>query len=41
MRDVRGQAQARRAMEVAAAGQHSALLVCKNTNHETQSLLIH
>ncbi len=27
MRDVRGQAQARRAMEVAAAGQHSALLV--------------
>ncbi|MDF3836022.1 YifB family Mg chelatase-like AAA ATPase [Cupriavidus basilensis] len=27
MRDVRGQAQARRAMEIAAAGQHSALLV--------------
>ena len=27
MRDVRGQAQARRAMEVAAAGQHSALIV--------------
>jgi len=27
LRDVRGQAQARRAMEVAAAGQHSALLV--------------
>ncbi|MGO4326503.1 YifB family Mg chelatase-like AAA ATPase [Cupriavidus sp. M-11] len=27
MRDVRGQAQARRAMEIAAAGQHSALLI--------------
>jgi magnesium chelatase family protein len=32
--DVRGQAGAKRALEIAAAGAHGLLLVCKNTPHE-------